>query len=348
MAVKSECLPDAVNIHFWVCGKVLDVLRLEAVYLYICVLSLFERALIFSEDKKLKKINVFLSFLAVLLVLGGCSRSVTQDTTAVFTSPAATEYITESTEAVTVTEAEVSFTETQTTVSATTAQPTTVQTAKTTAETRTEAVITTTQTQSSTTAVNTVTSSETEIQTQPQEKATNAGLFGSIFGGKSDSNKKNTTSKKQENNGKSVNTCFVTIRCETVRNNLSSLKKGKEAFVPKSGVILDKTEVEFKNGESAFDVIKRACSENVCTDNCKYCRKGGIQLEYNFTPAFGSYYVEGIHQLYEKDCGSMSGWMFSVNGEFPTDSSSSYAVKKGDDIVFAYTCDMGDDIGNAY
>lgn len=94
--------------------------------------------------------------------------------------------------------------------------------------------------------------------------------------------------------------------------------------------------------------MKRACSENVCTDNCKYCQKSGIQLEYNFTPAFGTYYIEGIHQLYEKDCGSMSGWMFSVNGNFPTDGSSSYTVKPGDEIVFAYTCDMGDDIGNAY
>lgn len=348
MAVKSECLPDAVNIHFWVRGKVLDVLRLEAVYQYTCVLSLFERALIISEDTKLKKFNVFLSFLAVLLVLGGCTQSVTKETTTVFTSLTATEYTIGSSETVTAAETEAFLSETQTTADTTTSQPTTVQVSASTTGSTTEAVTSTAPTESSTTTAATVTSSETEIQTQPQEKATNAGLLWSIFGGKSDSNTKSTTSKKQENNSKSVNTCFVTIRCDTVRNNLSSLKKGKEAFVPESGIILSKTEVGFKNGESAFDVLKRACSDNVCTDNCKYCQKGGIQLEYNFTPAFGTYYVEGIHQLYEKDCGSMSGWMFSVNGEFPTDGSSSYAVKKGDEIVFAYTCDMGDDIGNAY
>lgn len=186
-----------------------------------------------------------------------------------------------------------------------------------------------------------MTSSTTQTVTHENTKS-----LWSIFGGSSDKGNKNSTTAKLNENNRS--TCFVTIRCETIKDNLSSLKKGKEAFVPKSGVILDRAEVSFQNGESAFDVMKRACSENVCTDNCKYCQKSGIQLEYNFTPAFGTYYIEGIHQLYEKDCGSMSGWMFSVNGNFPTDGSSSYTVKPGDEIVFAYTCDMGDDIGNAY
>ena len=100
----------------------------------------------------------------------------------------------------------------------------------------------------------------------------------------------------------------------------------------------------FEEGESAFDALKRACKENVCTDNCEYCKKGGIQLEFSFTPAYKSYYIEGIHQLYEKDCGSFSGWMFSVNGKFSDASSSEYLLKAGDKITFAYTASMGDDL----
>ena len=138
--------------------------------------------------------------------------------------------------------------------------------------------------------------------------------------------------------------CFVTIDCKNIKNNLSSLKKGKKAFVPQNGYILKDARVPFEEGESAFDALKRACKENVCTDNCEYCQKGGIQLEFSFTPAYKSYYVEGIHQLYEKDCGSFSGWMFSVNGKFSDASSSEYLLKAGDKITFAYTASMGDDL----
>ena len=82
--------------------------------------------------------------------------------------------------------------------------------------------------------------------------------------------------------------------------------------------------------------------------NCIYCQDRGIQLEYNYTPAFSNYYVEGIHQIYEKDCGTQSGWMYSVNGNFPDEGSSSYTVSSGDVIVFSFTCNMGEDIGNYY
>lgn len=153
-----------------------------------------------------------------------------------------------------------------------------------------------------------------------------------------------TQQAEPETAEKSAPVCFVTIDCKNIKNNLSSLKKGKKAFVPQSGYILKDARVPFEEGESAFDALKRACKENVCTDNCEYCQKGGIQLEFSFTPAYKSYYVEGIHQLYEKDCGSFSGWMFSVNGKFSDASSSEYLLKAGDKITFAYTASMGDDL----
>lgn len=270
-------------------------------------------------------------FLTVLLLLGGCSPATDQEPTA------SSAYLT-TTETVTASQ-----------TVATTAESSVIQTETMQAKTTTQPQTTAGQTSAATTQAQTVSSTETTVgatasAAQTETEKTTKSLW-SIFGGNSSNNKKDTTAKAKENNG---NTCFVTIRCEAIKDNLTALKKGKEAFVPESGVILDRTEVSFENGESAFDVVERACRDNVCTDNCQYCQKGGIQLEYNFTPAFGTYYIEGIHQLYEKDCGSMSGWMFSVNGGFPTEGSSSYTVKPGDEIVFAYTCDMGDDIGNAY
>ena len=135
----------------------------------------------------------------------------------------------------------------------------------------------------------------------------------------------------------------------TILNNLKKLKAGKAAFVPQSGVILKDAAVPLEEGDTAFTVLRRACETHPCEDNCQYCQKaGGIQLEYTFTPVFETYYIEGIHQLYEKDCGTMSGWMFSVNGQFPEECASSVTVAKGDRIVFCYTCDMGDDVGNHF
>ena len=142
--------------------------------------------------------------------------------------------------------------------------------------------------------------------------------------------------------------CTVRIECNTIYDNLSKLKSGKQTFLPTSGVIIDNVKVELNGGESAFDVIKKACEENVCTDSCKYCKASGVQIEYTYTPAFNNYYIEGIHQIYEKDCGTQSGWMYSVNGAFPDVGTSSYEVSPGDVIVFSFTCNMGKDIGNIY
>ena len=145
-----------------------------------------------------------------------------------------------------------------------------------------------------------------------------------------------------------ANACTVRIECGTILNNLNKLKKGKADFVPESGVILADAAVTVEPGDTAFTVLRRACEQHVCTDNCRYCQSGGIQLEYVYTPGFETYYVEGIHQIYEKDCGVQSGWMFKGNGQFPMEGASSVSVKAGDRIVFCFTCDMGDDVGNHY
>ncbi len=141
------------------------------------------------------------------------------------------------------------------------------------------------------------------------------------------------------------NTCTISINCSEILKNTDSLKKGKESFVPSDGKILETVTVEFSPGETVFDVLKRACGEYTCTDCCQYCRNGGIQLEYEFTPGYDNYYIEGIHQIYEKDCGSKSGWMYKVNGVFPNYGCSDYELKSSDNIEFVYTVNLGEDVG---
>jgi hypothetical protein len=128
--------------------------------------------------------------------------------------------------------------------------------------------------------------------------------------------------------------CTVTIRCDTILNNWDDLEKGKAEFVPYNGVILPVVQVGFYNGETVFHVLERVC------------RAYGIQLEYSWTPMYNSYYIEGIHHLYEFDCGYQSGWMYKVNGWFPNYGCSSYFVKDGDGITWCYTCEgLGADVG---
>ena len=77
-------------------------------------------------------------------------------------------------------------------------------------------------------------------------------------------------------------------------------------------------------------------------------RTRAIQMEYSFTALYGSYYIEGINNLYEFDCGQNSGWMYSVNGEYPNYGASSYNLKDGDKVEWRYTCNLGSDVGDKY
>ena len=81
----------------------------------------------------------------------------------------------------------------------------------------------------------------------------------------------------------------------------------------------------------------------------KVCTAADIQLEYSWTPAYDSGYIEGINHLYEFDCGKESGWMYKVNDWFPNYGCSSYKVENGDNIVWCYTCNgYGEDVGSTW
>ncbi len=130
--------------------------------------------------------------------------------------------------------------------------------------------------------------------------------------------------------------CTVTIRCDTILSHWEELEPGKEEFVPEDGVILQEITVKFSPEETVFDVLKRVCKDN------------GIPLEYSYSPSFGSYYVERIHNLGEFDCGSESGWVYLVNGANPNYSCSEYVLQDGDEIAWLYTCEgYGADVGGS-
>mgnify|MGYP002519343093 FL=1 len=128
-------------------------------------------------------------------------------------------------------------------------------------------------------------------------------------------------------------TCTFSIECSTILNNLDQLEPDKLEMVPSGGVILSKTTVTFYEGESVYDVLQRLCKEK------------GIHMESSWTPIYNSAYIEGIHNLYEFDCGHLSGWMYRVNGWYPNYGCSRYQLKDGDVVEWRYTCDLGNDVG---
>jgi hypothetical protein len=116
-------------------------------------------------------------------------------------------------------------------------------------------------------------------------------------------------------------------------NNLSELDPDKLELVPSNGVILAPTTVTFYEGESVFDVLQRVCKDN------------HIHIEFSWTPIYNSAYTEGIHNLYEFDCGALSGWMYRVDGWYPNYGCSRYQLADGEVVEWRYTCDLGEDVG---
>lgn len=127
-------------------------------------------------------------------------------------------------------------------------------------------------------------------------------------------------------------TCTLSVRCDTaIKSSLLDTKKRE--ILPENGVIFKEQAVTFYEGESVFNVLLREMKRNK------------IHMEYSNTPIYSSAYIEGIGNLYEFDCGELSGWMYRVNGSFPGYGCSRCYLKNGDKIEWIYTCDLGADIG---
>lgn len=131
-----------------------------------------------------------------------------------------------------------------------------------------------------------------------------------------------TTAKTTKKPESTVSTCTLTIECTAVLDNMSSLKAGHEKYIPDDGYILSNKKMTVSKGDTVYDVLKEACSEN------------GIRLTAS-NSTFGIY-VSGINNIDEKDCGKNSGWTYWVNGNMPMVTCGKYTVNNGDEIKFSY------------
>lgn len=93
-------------------------------------------------------------------------------------------------------------------------------------------------------------------------------------------------------------------------------------------------QVSLQKGDTAYTVLHRIAGE-----------KG---IDVIATGTGPDVYVKTIAGLSEFDGGQKSGWMYSVNGEFPQFSAGIYTLEDGDVLRWQYTRNLGEDLGQVW
>lgn len=146
-----------------------------------------------------------------------------------------------------------------------------------------------------------------------------------------------TTTKREEPEETTADTItvYLSIDCKNILNHLDNLKdyNSLKDYIG-NGVILDKTGYQISAGSTVFDLLELVTRAN------------RIQLDYQGASSniYGTVYVRGIQYIYEKSCGSSSGWMYTVNGEWVGVGCSSKKLEDGDFVQWRFTCNGGSDL----
>lgn len=117
-------------------------------------------------------------------------------------------------------------------------------------------------------------------------------------------------------------TVTLSVDCKTAVAQGNDIAKA----ISQNGIILSGKKITLDTGATVYDALK----------------KSGLVIGAN-NSAMGTY-VYSIQSLSEKACGSKSGWIYYVNGNYVNKSCSKYTLKDGDTISFRYTCDNGNDL----
>ena len=121
-----------------------------------------------------------------------------------------------------------------------------------------------------------------------------------------------------------VGSVTLSIRCDTV------VGKSDASYIPQNGVILPETVFDIEDGDTVYDILTEAV------------RAHRIPMEVSGPQ--GMIYVSGLNHLYEYAFGDLSGWTYWVNGQSPSVGCAQYALSAGDEIIWHYTCELGNDL----
>ena len=134
-----------------------------------------------------------------------------------------------------------------------------------------------------------------------------------------------TVSKKQESGGGSVLPRTINVYFTLLGDELHGAPEGKEDTHTLRGGNLEtwipKTKITLEKGSSVLDAVEKALSFN----GIPYTNEGN--------------YISEIRGLAEFSNGDLSGWMYTLNGQYPNLGVEEQILSSGDKIVFHYTDD---------
>lgn len=119
-----------------------------------------------------------------------------------------------------------------------------------------------------------------------------------------------------------VQTCTLQIDCRAALA-YDALPEEIRAILPEDGFFYTGT-VSIQEGDTVFDILLRTT------------RSQGIHLDFLDSPALRTKYIRGIGNLYEKQCGSTSGWTYYVDGVFAQTGCSQFDLHGGETILWVY------------
>lgn len=149
----------------------------------------------------------------------------------------------------------------------------------------------------------------------------------------SSSNQQSTTANVDNNVAATSQTTNTATTQATITVNLT-VKCNKalthpllktSATLPTDGIMLN-TVITVNEGSSVLEVMNAAQSLNYLTFTTGNLMSG---------------YINSINQLYEKSCGTRSGWKYRINETYPINPKD-VTVKAGDNIVWFYAITEND------
>ncbi len=100
------------------------------------------------------------------------------------------------------------------------------------------------------------------------------------------------------------------------------------------GYLLEPVKVLLNEGDSVYSLLERAVRSNQLT----------LETSGSASNPFDTIYVKAISSIREKEYGDLSGWMYSVNKEFPSVSCTEYFPEDNDTISWVYSLNLGKDV----
>lgn len=123
---------------------------------------------------------------------------------------------------------------------------------------------------------------------------------------------------KQINETQTKNEFSISIEIEC-KSALEHKDLSDSVILPRNGIILRKTDIKVKSGQTALDVTEIICEKMNIPIVC-----------------INKSYVKSIGPIGEKQCGKFSGWSYKINGKKPSKSSDKYILKDNDTLVWSF------------